>query len=45
MNTTRSARTACGTGDPRLCSAESGKLIADRLTEIGAGFCQHFAKQ
>jgi creatinine amidohydrolase len=34
-----------GTGDPRLCSAESGKLIADRLTEIGAGFCHHFAKQ
>jgi creatinine amidohydrolase len=34
-----------GTGDPRLCGAESGKLIADRLTEIGAGFCHHFAKQ
>ena len=34
-----------GTGDPSLCSAESGKLIADRLTEIGAGFCHHFAKQ
>ncbi|WP_439595871.1 creatininase family protein [Falsiroseomonas sp.] len=34
-----------GTGDPRLCSAESGKLIADRLTEIGAGFCHHYAKQ
>jgi creatinine amidohydrolase len=34
-----------GTGDPRLCSAESGKLIADRLVEIGAGFCHHYAKQ
>ena len=34
-----------GTGDPRLCSAESGKLIADRLTEIGAGVCKHFAMQ
>lgn len=34
-----------GTGDPRLCSAESGKLIAERLTEIGAGFVHHFAKQ
>jgi creatinine amidohydrolase len=34
-----------GTGDPRLCSAESGKLIADRLAEIGAGFCHHYAKQ
>lgn len=33
-----------GTGDPRLCSAESGKLIADRLAEIGAGFCHHYAK-
>ena len=33
-----------GTGDPGLCSAESGKLIADRLTEIGAGFCHHYAK-
>jgi creatinine amidohydrolase len=36
---------AVGTGDPRLCSAESGKLIAERLTEIGARFCAHFAKQ
>ncbi len=34
-----------GTGDPRLCSAESGKLIADRLVEIGAGFVRHFARQ
>jgi creatinine amidohydrolase len=34
-----------GTGDPRLCSAESGRLIAERLTEIGAGFCHHHAKQ
>ncbi|MGG5812025.1 creatininase family protein [Falsiroseomonas sp. CW058] len=34
-----------GTGDPRLCSAESGRLIAERLTEIGARFCAHFAKQ
>jgi creatinine amidohydrolase len=36
--------TGVGAGDPRLCSAESGKLIADRLTEIGARFCAHFAK-
>jgi creatinine amidohydrolase len=36
---------AVGGGDPRLCSAESGKLIADRLIEIGAGFVHHFAKQ
>jgi creatinine amidohydrolase len=34
-----------GTGDPSLCSAESGRLIAERLTEIGARFCAHFAKQ
>jgi creatinine amidohydrolase len=34
-----------GTGDPRLCSAESGQKIADRLTEIGAAFCHHYAKQ
>jgi creatinine amidohydrolase len=34
---------AVGTGDPRLCSAESGKLIAERLTEIGARFCRHYA--
>lgn len=36
---------AVGSGDPRLCSAESGRLIAERLTEIGARFCAHFAKQ
>lgn len=36
---------AVGGGDPRLCSAESGKLIAERLTEIGARFCAHFARQ
>ncbi len=34
-----------GGGDPRLCSAESGRLIAERLTEVGARFCAHFAKQ
>lgn len=32
-------------GDPRLCSAETGRLIAERLTEIGTGFVHHFAKQ
>lgn len=35
---------AVGTGDPRLCSAESGRLIADRLAEIGARFCHHYAR-
>ena len=34
-----------GSGDPRLCSAESGRLIAERLVEIGARFCHHFARQ
>ncbi len=36
---------AVGTGDPRLCSAETGRLLANRLTEIGAEFCAHYAKQ
>jgi creatinine amidohydrolase len=29
-------------GDPRLCSAESGKLIADKLADIVARFCALF---
>jgi creatinine amidohydrolase len=32
-------------GDPRLCSAETGKALAEELTEIGARFVKHFAKQ
>ena len=36
---------AVGGGDPRLCSAESGRLIAERLVEIGAGFCRHYAER
>ncbi|WP_237215216.1 creatininase family protein [Falsiroseomonas oryziterrae] len=33
-----------GAADARLCSAATGKLIADRLVEIGSAFCHHFAK-
>ncbi|WP_431284543.1 creatininase family protein [Humitalea sp. 24SJ18S-53] len=36
---------AVGAGDPRLCSAETGALLAAELTRIGAAFCAHFAKQ
>jgi creatinine amidohydrolase len=32
-------------GDPRLCTAENGKLIADRLTDIVAHFVAHFASR
>jgi creatinine amidohydrolase len=32
-----------GAGDPRLCRAETGKALVDKLTEIGAGFVKHFA--
>ncbi|PZW43633.1 creatinine amidohydrolase [Humitalea rosea] len=34
-----------GTGDPHLCSAETGAALAEQLTAIGAGFCKHFAAQ
>jgi creatinine amidohydrolase len=30
-------------GDPRLCTAENGRLIAEKLTDIVARFAQHFA--
>jgi creatinine amidohydrolase len=29
-------------GDPRLCSADTGARIVDRLVAIGAGFIRHF---
>ncbi len=32
-----------GKGDPRLCSAENGKLLADKLADICARFAAHFA--
>ena len=34
-----------GSGDPRQCSAETGAALAEKLAEIGAGFCRHFAAQ
>jgi creatinine amidohydrolase len=30
-------------GDPRLCSAETGKALADRLADVCARFAAHFA--
>ncbi|HEY8609930.1 MAG TPA: creatininase family protein [Roseomonas sp.] len=32
-----------GTGDPRLCSAETGRALVERLVAIGAGFVRHYA--
>jgi creatinine amidohydrolase len=32
-----------GKGDPRLCSAANGKLLADKLADIVARFAAHFA--
>lgn len=30
-------------GDPRLCSAETGRVLTERLTELGANFVRHYA--
>ena len=32
-------------GDPRLCSPDTGAKLVEQLTEIGARFVQHYAKQ
>jgi creatinine amidohydrolase len=32
-------------GDPRLCSAETGKALSEKLTGIVARFCVHFAER
>lgn len=37
--------TGVGAGDPRLCSAETGAALTEQLTEMGARFCAHWAKQ
>ena len=37
--------TGVGAGDPRLCTAETGAALTEQLTEIGARFCAHWAKQ
>ena len=37
--------TAVGAGDPRLCSAETGAALTEKLTEIGANFVAHWARQ
>ncbi|WP_241666993.1 creatininase family protein [Muricoccus nepalensis] len=34
-----------GTGDPRLCRAETGAALVERLVAIGAGFVAHYAGQ
>jgi creatinine amidohydrolase len=31
-------------GDPRLCSPETGAKLVEQLTELGARFVQHYAK-
>jgi creatinine amidohydrolase len=31
------------TGDPRLCSAETGAALAEKLIELGARFVRHYA--
>ncbi len=36
---------AVGSGDPRLCSAETGAALAEMLARIGADFCVHYASQ
>ena len=35
--------TAVGAGDPHLCSAETGAALTEKLTDIGARFCAHWA--
>ena len=37
--------TAVGAGDPHLSSAETGAALTEQLTDIGARFCIHWAKQ
>ncbi len=37
--------TAVGAGDPRLCTAATGAALTEQLTELGARFVQHWAKQ
>ena len=32
-------------GDPRLCSAETGRLLTERLVDITARFCAHLAQR
>lgn len=32
-------------GDPRRCSAETGAILVEQLTEIGARFVEHFASR
>ncbi|MBB5695191.1 creatininase family protein [Muricoccus pecuniae] len=32
-------------GDPRLCSAETGRELVERLVSIGAGFVRHLAER
>jgi creatinine amidohydrolase len=34
---------AVRSGDPRLCSAETGAVLVEQLTELGARFVQHYA--
>lgn len=34
-----------GPGDPRLCNAETGRALVERLVAIGAGFVRHLAAQ
>lgn len=36
--------TAVGAGDPHLCSAKTGAALTEKLTDIGARFCAHWAK-
>jgi creatinine amidohydrolase len=31
-------------GDPRLCSPETGAALVERITELGARFVQHYAR-
>jgi creatinine amidohydrolase len=31
-------------GDPRLCSAETGAALVERITELGARFVEHYAQ-
>ena len=32
-------------GDPKLCSAETGAVLVDKLTQIVADFSAHFASK
>ena len=33
------------TGDPALCTPETGAALVEQLTEIGARFVAHYASQ